>query len=131
MGTCFMYFYRQSPTNTEEDSIELAKLLTKEGVDLIDCSTSGSSPKQQIPLSPGYQIPFATAIKKNVPRILSGAVGLITEAEQANDILEEEKADLVFLGRILVRNPNFVLDSAAQLGVYAQHVHQYNSCRKD
>ncbi|KAJ2504882.1 hypothetical protein GGI11_007196 [Coemansia sp. RSA 2049] len=116
---------------TEEESIELAKLLTKEGVDLIDCSTGALSPEQKLPpLVPGYQVPFATAIKKNVPGILSGAVGLITEAKQANDILEEEKADLVFLGRILVRNPNFVLDAAAQLGVYAQHAHQYDKCRQ-
>ncbi|KAJ2612502.1 Chitinase 2 [Coemansia sp. RSA 1804] len=63
--------------------------------------------------------------------MLSGTVGLITEAKQANDMLEEEKADLVFLGHILVRNPNLVLDSAAHLGVYAQHAHQYNSlCAK-
>ncbi|KAJ2664655.1 hypothetical protein IWW48_000600 [Coemansia sp. RSA 1200] len=114
---------------TEEESIELAKLLVKEGVDLIDCSTSGSSPKQQIPLSPGYQIPFATAIKKNVPGILSGAVGLITEAKQANDAVEGGKADLVFLGRVLLRNPNFVLDAATQLGVFPQYPHQYERGR--
>ncbi|KAJ2516684.1 hypothetical protein GGI11_001723 [Coemansia sp. RSA 2049] len=114
---------------TEEESIELAKLLVKEGVDLIDCSTSGSSPKQQIPLSPGYQIPFATAIKKNVPGILSGAVGLITEAKQANDAVEGDKADLVFLGRVLLRNPNFVLDAATQLGVFPQYPHQYERGR--
>ncbi|KAJ2514523.1 hypothetical protein H4217_005711 [Coemansia sp. RSA 1939] len=115
---------------TEEDSIELGKLLVKEGVDLIDCSASGSSPKQVIPpLVPGYQVPFATAIKENVPGMLSGAVGHITEAKQANDILEEEKADLVFLGRVLLRNPNFVLDAATQLGVFPQYLRQYERGR--
>ncbi|KAJ2553979.1 hypothetical protein EV175_002742 [Coemansia sp. RSA 1933] len=114
---------------TEEESIELSKLLSAEGVDLIDCSTSGSSPKQKIPLSPGYQVPFASSIKKNVPGLLSGAVGLITEAKQANDIVENDSADLVFLGRIMLRNTSFVLDAATQLGAFAQYPHQYERGR--
>ncbi|KAJ1798498.1 hypothetical protein LPJ59_002461 [Coemansia sp. RSA 2399] len=115
---------------TEKDSVELAKLLSSEGVDLIDCSTSGISPKQQLPpLFPGYQVSFASTIKKSVPGILSGAVGLITDANQANDILEQGNADLVFFGRVLLRNPNFVLDAAAQLGVFAQYQHQYERGR--
>ncbi|KAJ1668830.1 hypothetical protein EV178_000093 [Coemansia sp. RSA 1646] len=114
---------------TEEESIALAKLLGSEGVDLVDCSTSGSSPKQQIPVAPGHQVPFATSIKKNVPGMLSGAVGLITEAKQANDVVEKNNADLVFLGRILLRNPNFVLDAATQLGAFAQYPHQYERGR--
>ncbi|KAJ2392873.1 hypothetical protein GGI23_005132 [Coemansia sp. RSA 2559] len=114
---------------TEEESVELSKLLSGEGVDLIDCSTSGSSPKQKIPLAPGYQVPFASSIKKNVPGMLSGAVGLITEAKQANDVVERNDADLVFLGRVLLRNPNFVLDAATQLGAFAQYPHQYERGR--
>ncbi|KAJ1736967.1 hypothetical protein LPJ72_000915 [Coemansia sp. Benny D160-2] len=114
----------------EEDSIELAKLLAKEEVDLIDCSANGLSPKQIIPpLVPGFQVPFAAAIKKNVPDILTAAVGYITEAKQANDILEEGKADLIYLGRVMLRNPNFVLDAAAQLGVFPQYPHQYEKGR--
>ncbi|KAJ1812983.1 hypothetical protein LPJ56_003629, partial [Coemansia sp. RSA 2599] len=92
---------------TEEESIELARRLAVEGVDLVDCSTSGSSPKQSIPLGPGYQVRFATSIKKDVPGILTGAVGLITDIVQANDILEQDKADLVFVGRAMLREPNF------------------------
>ncbi|KAI9503220.1 hypothetical protein GGI25_004289 [Coemansia spiralis] len=116
---------------TEEESIELAKILSKEGVDLIDCSTSGSSPKQQLPpLFPGYQIPFAAAIKKEIPALLSGAVGLITDAKQANDALEANSADLIFLGRVLLRNPNFVIDGAAELGIFPQSAHQYERGRQ-
>ncbi|KAJ2099659.1 hypothetical protein GGI16_003936, partial [Coemansia sp. S142-1] len=114
---------------TEEESVELAKILAKEGVDLVDCSTSGSSPKQHIPLSPGYQVRFATAIKQAAPDMLAGAVGLITNAKQANDIVEEDKADLVFLARALLRDPNFVLNGAAELGVFAQYPHQYERGR--
>ncbi|KAJ1663360.1 hypothetical protein IW140_001910 [Coemansia sp. RSA 1813] len=115
---------------TEEDSVELAKLLTSEGVDLIDCSTGSNSPKQQLPpLVPGYQVSFASTIKKNIPGMLSGAVGIITDIKQANDVLEEDNADLVFLGRILLRNPNIVLNGAAQLGVFVQYPHQYERGR--
>ncbi|KAI8324528.1 NADH:flavin oxidoreductase/NADH oxidase [Martensiomyces pterosporus] len=115
---------------TEEETTELAKVLAKEGADLIDCSTSGSSPKQQIPLSPGYQVPFAASIKKEVPGLLSGAVGIITDVKQANDILEENSADLIFLGRVLLRDPNFILNGASELGVFAQYPHQYERGRK-
>ncbi|KAJ2752498.1 hypothetical protein GGI19_003789 [Coemansia pectinata] len=114
---------------TEEESVELAKILAKEGVDLVDCSTSGSSPKQQIPLSPGYQVRFATAIKQAAPNMLAGAVRLITNAKQANDIVEEDKADIVFLARALLRDSNFVLNGAAELGVFAQYPHQYERGR--
>ncbi|KAJ2881955.1 hypothetical protein H4R27_003760 [Coemansia aciculifera] len=114
---------------TEEESVELVKILAKEGVDLVDCSTSGSSPKQQIPLSPGYQVRFATAIKQAAPNILAGAVGLITNAKQANDIVEDEKAGLVFFARALLRDLNFVLNGAAELGVFAQYPHQYERGR--
>ncbi|KAJ2608613.1 hypothetical protein H4S08_004387 [Coemansia sp. RSA 1365] len=114
---------------TEEESIELAKELVKEGVDLVDCSTSGSSPKQQIPLAPGYQVPFAAAIKKNVPGLLSGAVGLIIDAKLSNEVLEENKADLVFVGRALLREPNFALDAGKQLNTFVQYPHQYERGR--
>ncbi|KAJ2356866.1 hypothetical protein GGF43_001803 [Coemansia sp. RSA 2618] len=115
---------------TEEESIELSRVLLQEGVDLVDCSTSGSSPRQQIPLAPGYQVPFATAIKHEVPGLLSGAVGLIADAKQANDIVESDKADLVFVGRALLREPNFALDAANQLDTFPQYPHQYERGRR-
>ncbi|KAJ2849540.1 hypothetical protein IWW36_002546 [Coemansia brasiliensis] len=115
---------------TEEESIELAKVLAGEGVDLIDCSTSGSSPLQKIPLDFGYQVPFAAAVKQQVPQMLSGAVGLIVDAKQANEIVENNSADLVFLARTLLREPNFALDAANQLGAFSQYPHQYERGRR-
>ncbi|KAJ1718890.1 hypothetical protein LPJ53_006235 [Coemansia erecta] len=114
---------------TEEESVELASRLKSEGVDLVDCSTSGSSPLQQIPLSPGYQVRFAEDIRRQVKGMLTGAVGLITDAQQANDVLEQGRADMVFLGRVLLRDPNFALNAAASLGVFAQYPHQYERGR--
>ncbi|KAJ1869255.1 hypothetical protein LPJ57_005576, partial [Coemansia sp. RSA 486] len=114
---------------TEEESIELAKRLVNEAVDLVDFSTSGSSPKESTLLSPGYQVRFATSIRNEVLGMLTGAVGLITDAVQANDILEQEKADLVFSGRALLRKPNFVLDGALKLGVFPQYPDQYERGR--
>ncbi|KAJ2782926.1 hypothetical protein H4R18_002005 [Coemansia javaensis] len=114
---------------TEEEAIELARVLSREGVDLVDCSSSGSSPLQSIPLAPGYQVPFAAALKAQVPGLLAGAVGLITSAAQANAVLAEQRADLVFMGRALLRDPNLALDAAAQLGAFAQYPHQYERGR--
>ncbi|KAJ2828466.1 hypothetical protein GGI24_002382, partial [Coemansia furcata] len=110
---------------TEEKSIELATVLAKEGVDLVDCSTSGSSPKQQIPRCFGCQVRFAMAIKQAAPNMLACAVRLITNAKQANDIVEDDRADLVFLARALLHDPNFILNGAADLGVFTQYPLQY------
>lgn len=85
--------------------VKLCSLLKDCGVDLIDCSSGGNIFTQQIPLAPGYQVEFASAGKKI--GILTSAVGLITTIEQVSEILCEEKADLVLLGRELLRNPYF------------------------
>ncbi len=98
-----------------EQSIRLAKHLKENGVDLIDTSSGGLSLAQQIPLSPGYQVPFAAAIKKETG-LATGAVGLITTATQAETILQNEEADLIFLARELLRDPYFPLHAAAELG---------------
>jgi 2,4-dienoyl-CoA reductase-like NADH-dependent reductase (Old Yellow Enzyme family) len=99
---------------TIEDSIELSKVLKEKGVDLIDCSSGGNIPGVKIPLTPGYQVPFAAAIKQKAG-IASAAVGLITTAQQAEDILINEQADMVFLARELLRDPYFPLHAAKQL----------------
>ncbi|KAJ2788217.1 hypothetical protein GGI15_000022 [Coemansia interrupta] len=101
---------------TEEESVELASRLKSEGVDLVDCSTSGSSPLQKIPLAPGYQVRFAEDIRRQVKGMLTGAVGLITDAQQANDVLEQGHADMVFLSHVKLCDPNFVLNAATSLG---------------
>jgi len=99
---------------TPEESLKLSALLKEKGVDLIDCSSGGLAIHQQIPVFPGYQVQFAEAIKKETG-ILTGAVGLITEAQQAEDILREKQADLIFLARELLRDPYFPLHAAYQL----------------
>jgi 2,4-dienoyl-CoA reductase-like NADH-dependent reductase (Old Yellow Enzyme family) len=97
-----------------EETVKLAYILKDMGVDLIDCSSGGNVYNAKIPVSPGYQVPFSEAVRKT--GILTGAVGLITTARQSESILQEEKADLVLLGRELLRNPYFPLLSARELG---------------
>jgi 2,4-dienoyl-CoA reductase-like NADH-dependent reductase (Old Yellow Enzyme family) len=97
-----------------EDSVRLASILKEMGVDLIDCSSGGNVYNAVIPFSPGYQVPFSDAIRKT--GILTGTVGLITTAGQAESILREEKADLILMGRELLRNPFYPLHAARELG---------------
>jgi 2,4-dienoyl-CoA reductase-like NADH-dependent reductase (Old Yellow Enzyme family) len=98
---------------TIEDSVRLAGVLKEMGVDLVDCSSGGNVNNARIPAAPGYQVPFSEAIRKT--GILTGAVGLITTASQAELILQEEKADLILLARELLRNPYFPLSAAREL----------------
>lgn len=89
---------------TIEDSVKFAIILKREGVDLIDCSSGGSSRNAKIPVGPGYQVPLAARIRKEAG-IATGAVGMITEAQQANAIIAVGQADIVLLGRQLLREP--------------------------
>jgi 2,4-dienoyl-CoA reductase-like NADH-dependent reductase (Old Yellow Enzyme family) len=98
------------------DSIELAKILKVIGVDLIDVSTGGNVHDAPIEATPGFQVPFAAAIR-NEAAIATGAVGLITEAEQAEHIIVTEEADAVFLARAMLRNPRWALSASEKLGV--------------
>jgi 2,4-dienoyl-CoA reductase-like NADH-dependent reductase (Old Yellow Enzyme family) len=91
-----------------QQSIELARALKPLGVDLIDCSSGALVATAKVPAAPGYQVQFAAAIRKEVD-ILTGAVGLITEPEQANQIIESGQADLVFLARAMLRDPYWAL----------------------
>ncbi|MGC8750184.1 NADPH dehydrogenase NamA [Hydrotalea sp.] len=97
-----------------EDSIALAHHLKRLGVDVIDCSSGGNISHVQIPVGPGYQVPFAAAIKKETD-MLTGAVGLITMAAQANEILEQQFADFIFIAREFLRNPYFPMYAAKVL----------------
>jgi 2,4-dienoyl-CoA reductase-like NADH-dependent reductase (Old Yellow Enzyme family) len=108
---------------TLEESVKLAYILKDKGVDLIDCSSGGNVYNAKIPAGPGYQVPFSEAVRKT--GILTGAVGCITTAGQAELILQEEKADLVFLARELLRNPYFPLLAARELGVDIKWPVQY------
>jgi len=99
-----------------DQSVKLTKWLKEVGVDLIDCSSGGNVPNAKIPASPGYQIPFAEKIKNEVG-ILTGGVGLITTAEQAEEIINSETADIVLLAREMLRDPYWALHSAKKLNV--------------
>jgi 2,4-dienoyl-CoA reductase-like NADH-dependent reductase (Old Yellow Enzyme family) len=111
-----------------EESIQLSKLLKEKGVDLIDVSSGGGVSHQQIVLGPNYQVPFAERIKKEA-NILTGAVGLITEANQAEEILTSGKADLVLFARESLRNPNLGLTFAKALNTDVQWPKQYDRAK--
>jgi 2,4-dienoyl-CoA reductase-like NADH-dependent reductase (Old Yellow Enzyme family) len=105
-------------------SVELAKLLKREGVDLIDCSSGALVPYAKIKVGPGYQVPFAAELRAKA-QIATAAVGLITQAEQAEAILQEGQADAVFLARAFLRDPYWPLHAAKILGEKAAWPVQY------
>lgn len=117
----FPLFVRISATDWVEggwdihQSVILAEHLKKIGVDLIDVSSGGMVPKAHIPVSKGYQVPFARTIRTEA-KIKTGAVGLITEAGHANEIITGGDADLVFIGRELLREPYWALKAEHDLG---------------
>lgn len=98
-----------------DQSVELAKRLKEVGVDLIDASSGGTLPRVSIPVAPGYQVPFARRIRHEAG-ILTGAVGLITEPRQAEEILRNGDADLIFLGRELLRDPYWAQRAQREFG---------------
>jgi len=98
-----------------DEAVKLSSILKENGVDLIDCSSGGLVPHQKIPLGPGYQVPFAERIRKETG-ILTGAVGLIMDAQQAEVILEKSQADLILIARASLRDPHFALNAAKLLG---------------
>lgn len=112
-----------------EESVQLSKILKEKGIDLIDVSSGGAVSHQQIPLGPNYQVPFAEQIKKEVG-IRTGAVGLITEAAQAEEIIASGKADLVLFARESLRNPNLGLTFAHDLNADIEWPKQYERAKK-
>ncbi len=105
-------------------STELAKMLQPLGVDLMDCSSGALIKGAKIPIAPGYQVPFAEAIRRDA-EIMTGAVGMITEAERANEIIASGKADLAFLAREMLREPYWAIEAAKTLGVEPKWPIQY------
>jgi 2,4-dienoyl-CoA reductase-like NADH-dependent reductase (Old Yellow Enzyme family) len=105
-------------------TIEYVKELKRRGVDWIDASSGGVSPLQKIPLAPGYQVPFAQAIKE-ATGVTTMAVGLITEAKQAEDIVASGKADMVALARGMLYDPRWGWHAAAELGGQVEAPPQY------
>ncbi|GGP81055.1 NADH:flavin oxidoreductase/NADH oxidase [Saccharothrix coeruleofusca] len=109
---------------TAEDTVRLARDLAEVGADLVDVSTGGNVPTADIPVGPGYQVPFAEAVRRKAD-VPTAAVGLITEARQAEQVLADGAADLVLLGRELLRDPYWPLHAAAQLGARITPPKQY------
>jgi len=98
-----------------DETVKLAGVLKDQGVDLIDTSSGGMVPYAKIPFGPGYQVAFAERVR-NEAGIMTGAVGLITTGQQAEEILAREQADLVLIGRPMLRDPHFALHAAKELG---------------
>lgn len=107
-----------------EQSVEFSRRLKATGVDLVDCSSGGIVPGVKIPVGPGYQVPFAAAVRERAG-VATGAVGMITEAHQAEEIIAGGEADAVLLARAMLRDPYWTLRAARALGVKADWPVQY------
>ena len=113
---------------TAEDSVALAKEAAARGVDLVDCSSGGNSPEQSITPGPGYQVPFAAQVRSEAG-VPTGAVGLLTDPHQAEQVLAEGSADVVLLARELLRDPHWPLHAAEALGDDVAWPVQYDRAR--
>ncbi len=107
-----------------DQSVELARQLKPLGVDMFDCSSGGTVPNAKIPLAPGYQVPFAERIRRETD-MPTAAVGMITTPEQANELITNGRADMVFMAREFLREPYWPLKAAAQLGAELNPPVQY------
>jgi 2,4-dienoyl-CoA reductase-like NADH-dependent reductase (Old Yellow Enzyme family) len=107
-----------------DECVALARWLKTDGVDLIDCSSGGAAAHAKIPVGPGYQVPFAARIRREAA-IATGAVGMITTAVQAQEILERGDADIIIMAREFLRDPYFPRRAAKELGVQIQPPLQY------
>ncbi len=105
-------------------SVRLSRELKKAGVDLIDCSSGGLVPGAKIPVGPGYQVPFAAAVRREAG-VATGAVGMISEPAQAEAVIRDGEADIVFLARAMLRDPYWPLHAAKWLGADAPWPVQY------
>ena len=107
-----------------DECVKLARWLKADGVDLIDCSSGGTAAHAKIPTGPGYQVPFAARIRREAG-IATGAVGMITTAQQAQEILDRGDADLIIMAREFLRDPYFPRRAAKELGVAITPPEQY------
>jgi len=113
-----------------DETIELCKILKQNGVEVIDVSSGGGVSHQKIDVKKNYQVPFANEIKNQV-EIITGAVGLIFEPKQAEEILQNNEADLIFLGRELLRDPYFALCAAKELEEDIKWLPQYERAKNN
>ncbi|HRH46593.1 MAG TPA: NADH:flavin oxidoreductase/NADH oxidase [Pyrinomonadaceae bacterium] len=103
------------------ECIELCKELKKLGIDLIDVSTGGNISDAKIPVGPNYQVPFAKEIREKAG-IATGAVGMITDPKQAEEILQKDEADAILIAREFLRDPYFPFTAAKELGENVEYV---------
>ena len=111
-----------------EQSVQLAIQFKEIGIDLIDCSSGGNAAKASIPVGPGFQVQFSEKIRKETG-ILTGAVGMITTADQAESILNDGRADLIILGREMLRDPYWPLHTAKELKTEVEWPKQYSRAK--
>jgi 2,4-dienoyl-CoA reductase-like NADH-dependent reductase (Old Yellow Enzyme family) len=112
---------------TPEETVEFAIALKSRGCDFLDVTTSGLDPRQQIPVGPGYQVPFAEQVRRETG-IPTWAVGLITDPHQAEAIVREERADMVALARGMMFNPRWAWHAALELGADTAYSPMYQRC---
>jgi len=110
-------------------SIQLGKILKNLGVDVIDCSSGGNYSQAKMTIKPGYQVPFAEEIRAQA-NILTTAVGLIFNSEQAEEILQTGKADLIAMAREFIRNHHWPLKAASDLGVDVAWTYQNQRAKR-
>ncbi|MFD7443710.1 NADH:flavin oxidoreductase/NADH oxidase [Streptomyces sp. NPDC059909] len=125
-------FFRISATDwleengwTPDETVRFATLLKEHGVDLLDVSSGGNAARVRIPVGPGYQVPFAARVRAETG-VPVAAVGLITEAQQAQKIVSNGEADAVLLGRELLRSPSWARRAARELGGRIRVPEQYH-----
>lgn len=111
-----------------DDTVRLSGMLRERGVDLVSVSTAGNDHRQEIPVGPGYQLPFARAVK-TVVGVPVGAVGLITSPQQAESVLVDGAADVVYAARQFLREPGFALRAAAELGGHLEWADPYKMAK--
>ena len=114
----------------EHDSLQLSAVLKDRGVDLIDTSSGGNVPDAFIPAGPNYQVPFADKIRNEIG-IYTGAVGIIVDPQQAEDILQEDRADLIFIARESLRDAYFPTHAAQVLGDDTEWPNQYVRAKRE
>lgn len=107
-----------------QDSVKLAEILKNHAVDLVDVSSGGNIHGAKIPVFQGYQVPFSSQVKNN-GGVKTGAVGLITNAEQAEEILQKGEADLIFVAREILRNPYIAVQGSFEMKEECFFPHQY------
>ena len=112
-----------------EQTVQIAKWAKDTGVDVLHVSSGGNTAQQKVSYAPGYQVHYAERVRKEVPGLSVVAVGSLTSGKQGQEVLEQEKADLIAAARSFLKHPSFTLDAARELGVNVVYAPQYYAAR--